>query len=104
MLPIQLFIFRKDRYGLPVIEETLMRYLAILFLLPAFFFFGCSASEASWLIDIERLSSSGHGEFSCIECHDDITDGKPHPDPAAVNKTLEDFFSIERCMECHDEV
>lgn len=81
-----------------------MRYLAILFLLPAFFFFGCSASEASWLIDIERLSSSGHGEFSCIECHDDITDGKPHPDPAAVNKTLEDFFSIERCMECHDEV
>ena len=81
-----------------------MRHLATLILSLALLVALSGAGEASWLIDIEKLAFSSHGEFSCVECHDDVGMGKPHPDPAAVNRRPAASFSAARCLECHDDV
>jgi len=61
-------------------------------------------TEASWFIDAERYHVSAHGENSCRDCHSDIPEKAPHPDPAEVNKTLSDFFRLEQCATCHESV
>jgi hypothetical protein len=60
--------------------------------------------DASWLIDAERYHVSAHGQNSCQDCHADIADKSLHPDPAAVNKTLSDFYRLEQCTDCHEEI
>src|SRR5210317_1806266 len=61
-------------------------------------------TDASWLIDEERYHVSAHGENSCQDCHADIAEKSLHPDPAEVNKTLPDFYRLEQCTDCHEEV
>jgi hypothetical protein len=59
---------------------------------------------AEWLIDPEGFHVSAHGRTSCLECHGDIAEKGPHPNPGNVNKSLEDFFRIEPCEDCHADV
>ena len=61
-------------------------------------------ADASWLLDVERFHVSAHGQNSCQDCHAEISDKSLHPDPAEVNKTLADFYRLEQCTACHEEV
>jgi nitrate reductase gamma subunit len=61
-------------------------------------------AQAGWLIDAGTFHVSAHGQMSCSECHPDINEQSRHPDQADVNKTISDFFYIDRCTQCHDEV
>ncbi len=63
-----------------------------------------TAAEATWLIDAERFHQSVHGQLSCRDCHEDISEKKLHPDPADVNKALKDFFQPGQCTACHEDV
>ncbi|MBW2087272.1 MAG: hypothetical protein JRI54_14800, partial [Deltaproteobacteria bacterium] len=81
-----------------------MKGLTFLVLLSVFFTFGSFTGEASWLIDTGQFHASSHGQFSCLDCHSEIQEQKLHPDPANVNRRLEDFFNVERCFNCHDDV
>jgi nitrate reductase gamma subunit len=58
---------------------------------------------ASWFVDASKFHISVHGQNSCQDCHADIT-GRLHPNPAEVNKGLRDFFQLDTCLDCHDEV
>ncbi|MEW6672703.1 MAG: respiratory nitrate reductase subunit gamma [Thermodesulfobacteriota bacterium] len=62
------------------------------------------ATQASWLIDFEKFSTSVHQETSCQDCHGSIAEEKLHPDPHKVSKQLKDFFSADQCFKCHDTV
>jgi nitrate reductase gamma subunit len=68
------------------------------------FMFISTTAWATWLIDAERFHVSVHGQLSCHDCHDDISEKSPHPVPANVNKRLNDFFDPETCFACHDDV
>jgi nitrate reductase gamma subunit len=59
---------------------------------------------ASWFVDAGRFHASVHGQISCGECHVSISKEAPHPDPAHVNKALNDFFRADRCASCHEDV
>lgn len=59
---------------------------------------------ASWLIDGRRYHVSAHGQNACKDCHEDIDKESLHPNPADVNKKLRDFFRIDTCTSCHDDV
>ena len=63
-----------------------------------------TTAEAAWLIDNERFHVSVHGQLSCQDCHEGISERKHHPNPADVNKNLRDFFKLEQCTSCHDDV
>ena len=63
-----------------------------------------TTAEAAWLIDNERFHVSVHGQLSCQDCHEGISERKRHPNPADVNKNLRDFFQLEQCTSCHDDV
>ncbi len=66
--------------------------------------FNLSLSEASWWIDAGKFHMSAHMDNSCRDCHESIADLDFHPDPANVNKKLTDFFSVDKCLSCHDDV
>jgi len=68
------------------------------------FILNAVSSEASWLIDPERFHVSVHGQISCQDCHSNIADKQPHPNAEDVNKTLEAFFHLEQCTDCHEDV
>ena len=61
-------------------------------------------TDASWLLDEERYHVSAHGQNSCQDCHAEIADKSLHPDRAEVNKTLPDFYRLEQCTSCHEDV
>jgi len=63
-----------------------------------------TTAEAGWLIDAERFHMAVHGRLSCRDCHSDIGEKDRHPDPAEVNRSLEDFFQPEQCAACHEDV
>ena len=77
------------------------RFLLLLALILAF---GVSTAGADWFIDAERFHVSVHGQLSCEECHPDHSADKSHPNPAVVNKSLNDFFQPEQCGACHPNV
>ncbi len=56
------------------------------------------------MIDAEKFHMSAHMENSCQDCHEGIADLSLHPNPAHVNKKLTDFFSVDKCLSCHDDV
>jgi len=60
-------------------------------------------SHASWFIDPGKFHISAHGQTSCQDCHPNIADGL-HPNPRDVSKGLIDFFSVDQCSACHEEV
>jgi nitrate reductase gamma subunit len=61
-------------------------------------------SQAEWFIEDERFHASVHGQLSCRDCHADVYAKKPHPDPGAVNRSLDDFFSQDKCLSCHEDI
>ncbi len=63
-----------------------------------------AVSGASWYIDTEKFHASIHGQFSCLDCHNDIEEQELHPNPAHVNRELKDFFKAEKCSVCHEDV
>ena len=63
-----------------------------------------SGSSASWLIDEAKIHVSAHGQNSCQDCHENISDGRLHPDPGNVSKEPAEFFSIDQCLACHEEI
>ena len=60
-------------------------------------------ADASWLIDAERFHISVHGQLSCQDCHEEIGESHPHPDPADVNRNIHDFFDSGQCTACHED-
>ena len=61
-------------------------------------------AEGSWLIDAERYHVSAHGQNSCQDCHADIADKPLHPDPAKVSKRLREYYRLEQCTSCHEDI
>lgn len=80
-------------------KDTAVALLAILLLC-----ISASHSRASWLIDAERYHTSVHGQLSCQDCHETIAAEGNHPDPLNVNRSIDDFFSPDKCFQCHDDV
>jgi nitrate reductase gamma subunit len=81
-----------------LMPRTISILIILACLIPAF------SAQASWLIDEPRWHVSAHGQVSCRDCHGGIGSEGLHPDPAAVNAILGDFFRIDQCTGCHDEV
>ena len=81
-----------------------MKTVGTIILLTCFVSFTAAAVEAGWLINEERFHVSVHGQISCQDCHDQREAGQSHPNPQNVNKGLKDFFYIEQCTDCHEEV
>ena len=65
---------------------------------------GASASVAGWRIEGDRFALSVHSDLTCVECHSDIEALSRHPESANVTRKMADFFSAEKCFECHDDV
>jgi len=61
-------------------------------------------ARASWLIDAKKFHISAHGQMSCQDCHEDIAQRDIHPNPSDVTKNWRDFFGMEQCLSCHDEI
>ena len=78
-----------------------MRILSFMFVA---FFFTATPLNAAWLLDTKKFQNSVHGDISCLECHESITDQDLHPNPEDVNKNLSVFFDQEQCNACHDTI
>lgn len=63
-----------------------------------------SPVEASWFINPKKFHASVHGQMSCQDCHEDILQRKTHPYPGDITKKKMDFFKIDDCLMCHEEV
>jgi nitrate reductase gamma subunit len=61
-------------------------------------------ARASWFIDAAKLHISAHGQLSCQDCHEEVAERDIHPNPSDVNKDRRDFFSIDQCLLCHEEI
>lgn len=61
-------------------------------------------ADASWLINVERYHVSAHGQNSCQDCHAEIADKSLHPDPADVYRSLQEFYRLEQCTSCHEDI
>ncbi|RJQ63701.1 MAG: hypothetical protein C4530_03065 [Desulfobacteraceae bacterium] len=71
------------------------------------FLFGSSFgldSHASWFIDTYKYQTSVHGDMSCLDCHEGVSEQEPHPDPEDVNRELSDFFDRDLCLRCHEDI
>jgi len=63
-----------------------------------------SPAEATWLVDPKKFHASVHGQFSCQDCHEDLGQEDLHPSPADIVKKRTDFFDVDQCLACHDDV
>ena len=81
-----------------------MKKIIFLFMVVTILTFGSSSVFASWLIDQAKFHVSVHGQTACQDCHFDFNDGRLHPNPENVNKEPADFFHIDQCLTCHDEI
>ena len=43
---------------------------------------------ASWLVDARKYHISAHGQVSCLDCHESISDLDIHPNAASVAKEV----------------
>ncbi len=59
---------------------------------------------ASWMIDPARFHASVHGQTSCGECHESVSEEDLHPDPRNVTKSARDFFHRDECLACHEAI
>ena len=64
----------------------------------------CLSANASWFIDPQKYHVSAHGQTSCQECHENISDQDLHPNPLDVTKSSRDFFQPDQCLDCHDSI
>jgi nitrate reductase gamma subunit len=82
---------------------TLLKIVLKPYLLASFIILCGANAQASWLIDREQFHVSVHGQISCQDCHDDISEKQLHPDPEEVTRTLKSFFQPEQCIDCHSD-
>ena len=61
-------------------------------------------AKASWFVDAAKFHISVHGQISCQDCHEVVAERDMHPNPLDVDKDWRDFFSVEQCVTCHDEI
>ncbi len=87
------------KYELKLFPWVIMPVLSVLLVL-----FVTPRSEASWFINSGRFHASVHGRISCLECHGDISQKSLHPDPVCVDKGLNDFYRLDQCASCHEDV
>jgi nitrate reductase gamma subunit len=85
-------------------RKRTIRNTTIPFFVLASLILGFQTSYASWLIDPEKFHISAHGQTACQDCHEKIIEQDLHPNPDNVNKKLQDFFSVDNCLSCHDNV
>lgn len=78
--------------------------MAILLFLVCWLLGTPTRTRASWLIDKSKFHVSAHGQNSCLDCHDDVEDRTLHPNPGDVNRKLEDLFTPDRCLACHEGI
>jgi nitrate reductase gamma subunit len=71
-----------------------MNHKKTLLLLPLFLLVGWHQSEASWLIDRAAFHMSAHGQTSCQDCHEDVSDRDIHPNPTHAGMD---------CTACHSD-
>jgi len=64
----------------------------------------CLSVNASWFIDPQKFHVSAHGQTSCQDCHENISDQGLHPNPLNVTKSSRGFFQPGQCLECHDSI
>ena len=64
----------------------------------------CLSVNASWFIDPQKFHVSAHGQTSCQDCHENISDQALHPNPLDVTKSGRDFFRPDQCLDCHDSI
>lgn len=81
-----------------------VRGMGLLMGMVVLFFIDVPAVRASWMIDPARFHASAHGQTSCQECHEDISEMDLHPDPRNVTRRARDFFKPEECLACHDGI
>ncbi|MBI4776283.1 MAG: respiratory nitrate reductase subunit gamma [Deltaproteobacteria bacterium] len=77
--------------------------LLFIMLVSGIMLFVCPTAGASWLIDPDRFHVSAHGQISCRDCHEDF-ERNTHPDSADIVRNRLDFFKLEQCLECHDQI
>ena len=63
-----------------------------------------SSAASSWSLDAAAYHTSPHGRFSCLECHEGLSDRQKHPDAAGLKRLKLEAATAQRCMECHSEV
>jgi nitrate reductase gamma subunit len=70
------------------------------------FFYLCQVFDAGagWFIDQKKFHASVHSMFSCQDCHEDVDGRKLHPNPEDMVKKRTDFFVVDQCLICHDDV
>ena len=61
------------------------------------------SAASSWLISPTKFHASVHGQNSCRDCHEDV-DQDFHPNPNDINKSADDFFHVDSCLFCHDNI
>jgi len=86
------------------LNKVFVQVLIILLLSIACLILSCLSANASWMIDPARFHISAHGQTSCQECHENISDQDLHPDPIDVTKSGRDFFRPDKCLDCHDSI
>ena len=86
------------------LNKIFVQVLIILLLSIACLILSCLFANASWMIDPARFHISAHGQTSCQECHENISDQDLHPDPIDVTKSGRDFFRPDKCLDCHDSI
>ena len=87
-----------------ICTDMLMKRFVIVTCLLMSFTLGSSEIEASWLIDPGKFHISAHGQMSCQDCHGDIGEKDVHPEPGDVIKKAADFFHVDHCLSCHDNI
>ena len=84
--------------------EVAIRGITLLMITLSFLVLNCRVTAASWMIDPARFHASVHGQTSCQECHENISDQDLHPNPLNVTKSGRDFFRPDQCLGCHDSI
>jgi nitrate reductase gamma subunit len=85
-------------------EGTVMKGIATIVLVLTTIILSGLEARASWFIDAAKLHISAHGQLSCQDCHEEVAERDIHPNPSDVNKERRDFFSIDQCLLCHEEI
>ncbi len=69
--------------------------------------FAATPARAAWRFDAQRYQNSAHGDLSCAECHENVSDQLQqglHPAPERVDRELHEFFTQDTCTTCHPDV
>ena len=85
-------------------KNNIVKNVVIPLSIIAFLILSCLAANASWFIDPQKFHVSVHGQTSCQDCHEEISDQDLHPNPLDVTKSSRDFFQPDQCLDCHDSI